>query len=507
MPIAKPADGCYWTRTATDRPFPTLTGPLEVDVAVIGGGIVGVMAARLLKDRGQRVAVIEACEVGRGVTGRSTAKVTAQHALFLSRIEERHGQEAASCYAEANRAGVALIAELVARHGIACAFEPAPAIVYATTDDGAERIRAEAEAARRAGLAMQLAEDAGLPYPVTAALRLDGQYSFHPVHFVAGLAATIPGDGSHVFEQTRVTSWDDTGVETARGRISARRVIMATHLPLGQVGQFHAHNAPHMHAIIAARVDRASAPQVMAISADEPKRSVRSHRDPDGAAMLIATGPTFKHGDADAEVKAFADLEAFAAEHFGAGEPVFRWTNEDYTPRDGLPYVGWSGSNGDSPLVATGFDAWGISNGAAAAAILADLATGRDNAWAATFDASRHSAKGLGTMVAEGLEVAKDLVGGHLAPHSGNAREIKPGKAAIVEIAGRATGIYRDESGRPHAVSAVCTHMGCLLGWNPVDRSWDCSCHGSRFATDGAVLHGPAIEPLEAVRIEQEEPA
>jgi Rieske Fe-S protein len=354
---------------------------------------------------------------------------------------------------------------------------------------------------------MELSDDAGLPYRVTAVLRLDGQYSFQPVHFVAGLAASIPGDGSHVFEQTRVTSWDDTGVETAQGKIKARRVIMATHLPLGQVGQFYAHNAPHMHAIIAARVDPERAPQVMAISADQPKRSVRSHRDPEGAAMLIATGPTFKHGDAEQEVKAFAELEAFAADHFGAGEPMFRWTNEDYTPCDGLPYVGWSGGKGDSPLIATGFDAWGISNGAAAATILADLATGRDNAWAELFDASRHSAKGLGKMVAEGLEVAKDLVGGHVASHSGKVGDIAIGEAAILEIDGRATGIYRDDSGRTHAVSAVCTHMGCLLGWNPVDRSWDCSCHGSRFATDGAVLHGPAIEPLEAVRIEQEEPA
>ncbi|MCA1660696.1 MAG: FAD-dependent oxidoreductase [Novosphingobium sp.] len=507
MPNTTPADGCYWTRTAPHHPFPTHTSPIEVDVAIVGGGIVGVIAARLLKDRGQRVAVVEACGVGRGVTGRSTAKVTAQHALVLSRIEDRHGQDAARCYAEANRAGVALIAELVGRHGIACAFEPAPAVVYATSADGAERIRAEAAAARRAGLAMELSEDAGLPYSVTSALRLDGQFQFHPVHFVTGLAATIPGDGSHVFEQTRVVSWDEQGIETAQGRISAPRVIMATHLPLGQVGQFHAHNAPHMHAIIAASVAPERAPHVMAISADEPKRSVRGHVAADGAAMLIATGPTFKHGDAEEEAKAFADLEKFAVEHFGAGEPIYRWTNEDYTPRDGLPYVGWAGGAGDSPLVATGFDAWGISNGAAAATILADLATDRDNPWAGLFDASRHSAKGLGTMAAEGLEVAKDLVAGHLDSHSGKAGEIDPGGAAIVEIDGRATGIYRDPAGRAHAVSAVCTHMGCLLGWNPVDRSWDCSCHGSRFAIDGAVLHGPAIEPLAPVRIEQEEPA
>lgn len=280
---------------------------------------------------------------------------------------------------------------------------------------------------------------------------------------------------------------------------------MTTHLPLGQVGQFYAHTSPHMHAILAARVDPARAPQVMAISVDEPSRSVRGHFAADGTAMLIATGPRFKHGDAEAERAGFAELEAFAATHFGAGEPLWRWTNEDYAPRDGLPYVGWAGKAGESLLVATGFDAWGISNGAAAATILADLATDRANVWADLFDASRHSAKGLGRMAAAGLDVAKDLIGGHLAKHDGEIAGIAPGEAAIVDVAGRATGVYRDEQGGIHAVSAVCTHMGCLLGWNPIDLSWDCSCHGSRFAAHGAVLHGPAIEPLETVRIEQEE--
>jgi nitrite reductase/ring-hydroxylating ferredoxin subunit len=272
---------------------------------------------------------------------------------------------------------------------------------------------------------------------------------------------------------------------------------MATHLPLGQVGQFHAHNSPHMHPVLALPVDPVRAPAGMWISIDEPKRSIRTHRRESGETMLILTGPTFKHGDAKAEEESFADLEQYAREHFGYSGGGYRWTNEDYSPRDGLPYVGWSGSAGKSLLVATGFDAWGLSNGAASGLILADLCEDRDNEWASLFDASRHSLKGLSELATNAAGFVKDLVGDHVhkppSPASGDADE-----GQVVDVGGRAAGLYRD-GGELRAVSAVCTHMGCHVGWNPVDRTWDCPCHGSRFSADGGVIHGPATEPLHAV--------
>jgi nitrite reductase/ring-hydroxylating ferredoxin subunit len=237
----------------------------------------------------------------------------------------------------------------------------------------------------------------------------------------------------------------------------------------------------------------------MYISVDEPKRSLRSHRRDSGETMLILTGPTFKHGDAAAEQRAFGELDQFAREHFGYAGGGYRWTNEDYASRDGLPFVGWSGSEGKSLLVATGFDAWGLSNGAAAAMILADLCEGRDNEWASCFDASRHSLTGIGELAGNAAGFVRELVGDHAhKPPAADASEASEGQ--ILEIGGRAAGIYRSR-GELKAVSAVCTHMGCHVGWNPIDRTWDCPCHGSRFAEDGSVLHGPATKPLEPVAI------
>ena len=503
MPAAA-QDRCYWTETARAAPAHSpLQGDHGVDVAIIGGGIVGIVAARLLKDRGLTVAVVEAGRAGHGVTGRSTAKVTAQHSLFLQRIENQHGAEAARAYADANRAGVALIGELVRRHSLACDWEAADSYVYATTAESAEQLEAERAAAERAGLAMQIVGDAGLPYPIAAALRLADQAQFQPADFVAGIAATIPGEGSFVFEHSRVNDWDETRVGTDSGTVAARRVIMATHLPLGPVGKFYAHTHPHMHAVMAVPVDAARAPAGMYISAEEPKRSVRTHRGASGT-VLIVTGPRFKHGKPDEERAAFAELEAFARERFGWAGGGWRWSNEDYAPRDGLPYVGWAGAEGTSLLVATGFDAWGLSNGAAAAQALADLCEGRDNAWADCFAASRHSLKGLGQLARDSAAVAGDLVGGRMRSHPdiGEAGALEEGM--IVEAEGKKAGIYRDSGGALGAVSIACSHMGCPLGWNPVDRSWDCSCHGSRFAADGRVVHGPAIAPLEPIALAAE---
>ena len=499
MPTHAATDACYWTeiaRQVDSGPSP-LSGDVEVDVAIIGGGIVGIIAARLLNDRGRTGAVVEAGRAGFGVTGRSTAKVTAQHSIYLQRIERDHGADAARTYAQANRAGVELVSELTQRHGLACDLEPADSWVYATTDDGMRQLEDERAAAERAGLPMELIEETVLPYPVRAGLRLRDQRQFQPADFVVQLAATIPDDGSFLFEHSLATEWSETEIRTSGGRVRARRVIMATHLPLGQVGQYHAHNSPHMHVVLTVPVDPVRAPTGMYISVDEPKRSLRTHRRGNGETMLVLTGPTYTHGDAAAEQRGFAELEEFGREHFGYSGGGYRWTNEDYSPRDGLPYVGWSGSVGESLLVATGFDAWGLSNGAAAGLLLADLCDGKDNPWAGCFDASRHSLGGLGKLASHGARFVRELVGDH-AHKPPPVASADAGEGDIVDIGGRAAGLYR-RGGELKAVSPECTHMGCLVGWNPVDRSWDCPCHGSRFAADGQVIHGPATEPLHEV--------
>ena len=492
---ARDDHGTYWNATAHSPGFPALDGDISVDVAIIGGGIVGVTTARLLKDRGLKVAVIEGRRIGRQVTGKSTAKMSSQHGgSHYQTLEKKFGEDRARLYAEAQEAGLRRISDLAARHGIEADIEPMPAFVYTLDESYVSQLEKEVEVAKRLGLPASLTRDTGLPFDVVQAMRWDGQARFHPVKYVAGLAATIPGDGCHVFEDSRAVDYEPDRVVTDRGTASARHVVMATHLPLGQVGMYYATNAPHAEPVIAAPI-RSDLP-AMYKNAERPGRSIRTHRDGNGQIYAIAAGTHFKPGHPDEERENLADIERWLTDTFDAGPVEYRWINEDYTPMDGAPFIGWS-SRSDGYLVATGFAAWGISNGTVAAEIIADLATGKENRWLEVFDATRvKPIAGAPDFVKENLSVAAHLIGGYLGSKAKSYDELKPGEAAILKIDGDNVAAFRDEQGALHAVSAVCTHMGCLVGWNDTDRTWDCPCHGSRFTLSGEVLHGPAVQPL-----------
>lgn len=490
--------GSYWNATAAAPAFPALEGEMSVDVAVVGGGLVGTITARLLKDEGLSVALVEAARVGRGVTGKSTAKITSQHNLIYTKLKSKFGADGARTYAEANEAGLRRILTLASEHRISADIEHKAAFTYTRSEEHAGEIEEEVSLAQSLGLPASFTGQTGLPFAVRAAMRWDGQAQFHPVKFVAGLAATIPGGRCHVFERARVIDWDSERIETAAGLIKARHVVMATHLPLGQVGAYYAQNHPHMHPVIAGRAFPEQVPDGMYINVEQPRHSVRSHISAAGEPYLVFTGPAFRPGEQHAERSAFAEIERFAHDQFGVS-PEYRWTNEDYTPVDGTPFIGWSARLTSGYLVATGFDAWGISNGAAAAMMITDLITGRENPWAGFFDASRIDViHGAAAFTKANAGVARRLVSGYFSDKPENAEQLQPGEAAVLKIDGKNVGAFRGDSGGLHLVSAVCSHMGCIVGWNEVDRTWDCPCHGSRFGLDGEVLHGPATMPLDS---------
>ena len=493
----------YWNATAPARPFPRLSGDIEADVAVIGGGIVGVTTARMLKDRGLRVVLVEARAVGEEVTGKSTAKITSQHNVALTRIKRKFGVDGARLYAQANEAGLAAIRNLAAAHSIDCDLEPAEAFVFTRDEKQVSPIEEEAALALELGLPASLTRETGLPFDVLAAMKWERQARFHPVKYVKGLAATLPGDGCQVFEGSRVVDWNPDRIATDSGVVRARHVVMATHLPLGQVGMFYAEAHPHMDPVMMGRIDEARAPPGMYINAETPRRSFRAHRDEAGRMWLILVGMNHKPGDTEAARTNMADLEAFAAAEFGVSAD-YKWTNEDYGAIDQVPFVGWSSSIRPGYLVATGFNAWGITNGTAAAILLADLVAGRDNPWLGLYDATRIKPIAGAVEFAKGnAEVAGHLIGGYLSRKPKEYDALAPGEAALLKIEGSNVAAYRDEAGAVHAVSAVCTHMGCLVGWNGTDRTWDCPCHGSRFDLAGEVIHGPAVEPLAAVKTKE----
>jgi glycine/D-amino acid oxidase-like deaminating enzyme/nitrite reductase/ring-hydroxylating ferredoxin subunit len=490
-----------WSATAEAQRYPTLEADLEVDVAVVGGGWVGLTTALLAQRDGARVAVLEGAQVGAGTTGYTTGKVTSQHSLIYADLIGRHGHEVARSYAEANQAGVEKAAALVDELGIDCELTRAPAYTYTRLPDRRAEIEAEVEAATRLGLPAALTDTMDLPFDIEAAVRFDNQLHVHPGRFLAGIAAAVTTGGGLVLEQTRVTAVDeqrDRTVEltTPAARVRANQVVVATLLPLGVIGGYFAKTRPSRSYALAARLATA-APTSMAISIDSPTRSTRPWLTP-GPNGLVVCGNGHETGeDVDTEAR-YADLEEWTRSTFDVEAIDYRWSAQDYATPDRLPYVGRSPMS-HMVFVATGFHKWGLSNGTAAALMLADLLAGRDNAWLPTFDATRiGDAKAIGELIKDNLKVGKERIGGRIA-RAGSipAAELEPGHGGLVDLDGETVGAYRDPDGELQAVRPICTHLGCSLRWNQAETSWDCNCHGSRFDSDGSILNGPAVEPLE----------
>lgn len=495
--------GSLWVPAAS-RTYPRLGRDVTADVAVVGGGIVGLTTARLLQQRGRQVVLLESRQIGRQVTGGSSAKITSQHSLRYHQLQGTFGADIARAYAAANQWAVEEIARTVDDLDIDCSFERRPAYVF-TADTGKRgAFEDEARVAAELGLPARLMETLPLPIPAVSAVVFDHQAQFDPYAYVAALAEDFVDSGGEIFETTRVTEVAERAphvLTTVGGRVTAQDVVIATNLPIIDRGQYFARAVPRAHLVLAARVS--SAADGMFISVDEPTRSMRWTERSDGL-WLVLTGPRFPPGSQDT-VRGFQDLEEFVRQYFPVESVDYRWWNEDYYSVDGMPYVGTVGPDTPRLYLATGFSGWGITNGTVAGRILADSITGVSNEWASAFDSNRPAiADGspfasVGRVLKEGFSAAQDFLVGHLgAPGRTDFSALAAREGAVMEIGDEQVAVSRDADGALHAVSAICTHLGCVLAWNRAMQTWDCGCHGSCFTADGQVLRGPAVEDLES---------
>lgn len=486
-----------WAATAGTATYASLdaaSSPVEVDVAVIGGGIAGLTAALALKRAGQTVAVLEAARVGTGVTGNTTGKVTSLHRLAYSELAARHGTGAAAVYGRANEGAIAHIAGVVAAEGIDCGFRRVANYTYAETGPALALVREEAVLAERLGLPASFTTDVPLPFAVRGAVRFGGQAQLHALRYVQGLARAVHGEGSFVFEESPATGFRDGSpavVDTGHGSVRATDIIVATNLPFGDNGRFAQRCYAHRSYIVAAR---SAGPSLDAtfVSVEEPMRSILTV-DVEGASYVLAGGEGHRATESVDSAERYRRLAAFARDRLGAAETVFRWSTQDAMPVDGLPFVGPMGPEYRHVHVITGLRKWGLTNGTAAALILRDTLCGTPTPWAAVFDSNRSTGETHEVPVgpAEGAPGAVAAPGEGIAP-----ADIAPGEGKVVDVRGAKTAIYVSAAGDVQAVSAVCTHLGCTVEFNRADATWDCPCHGSRFATDGTVVQGPATRNL-----------
>jgi glycine/D-amino acid oxidase-like deaminating enzyme/nitrite reductase/ring-hydroxylating ferredoxin subunit len=436
--------------------------------------------------------------VGAGASGYNTAKLSALHGLTYTKLERSLGEGAARTYAEANQRGVQRAFELAGELGIDCDLRRKPNITYAEDAGDRGRVEAEVAAAGRAGLPARLVERLDLPFPVSAAVSVADQGEFHPVRFIEGVARELERRGVRVHEDTMAVSVDAGSpcrVRTADGRtVTAGHVVVATHLPFLDRGLYFARCHPERSYVVAAPYDAESASEGMYLSTESPAHSIRTHRLGSGNWLLVG-GESHKTGQADAAER-YERLESWMLERFGV-PAVMRWATQDQMPVDGVPFIGPVDPVSRNVFVATGFRKWGLALGIAASELLAAWVDGRDHPWRELFDTRRVRLRAsAGSLLKENANVALRFVGDRLVKRA-DVDSIEPGEGRVVGAGLAQRAVYRDDRGELHALSARCSHLGCIVNWNSGERTWDCPCHGSRFASSGEVIMGPAVQPLE----------
>ncbi|MFC9847972.1 FAD-dependent oxidoreductase [Streptomyces sp. NPDC060223] len=496
--------GSYWIETApTGPPHPPATADLTVDVAVVGAGIAGLSAAWELARSGRSVAVLEADRIAVGVTGHTTAKLTALHTLIYDRLRHTRGAEAAKLYGRSQLEAIEHAAAIVRELDIDCDWEEKAAFTY-TQDTGAvDQLKAEADAAREAGLPAEFVTETGLPFPVAGAVRVTEQAQFHPRKYLLALADDLVRAGAVIHEGTRVVALKEgepCRLTTEAGvTVTATDVVVATHYPVFDRALLFTRLSPRRELVVAAPIPSERDPHGMFITLDQRTRSVRTAPYTDGQRLLIVTGEHFTPGTGDVEER-FARLADWAEAHFGKLTFTNRWAAQDNDSTDSVPLVGPLHVGSRHTYVATGFGGWGMSGGIMAGRLLSDLITGRQPSWSELYDPRRvrSAVREAPAFLKHQAHVAGHFVGDRLPAISGaSVDSIAPGDGAVVRVGGHRCAVHRDTDGQLHAVDARCTHLGCLVAFNRAEGAWECPCHGSRFSSDGEILQGPATRPLE----------
>ena len=490
-----------WIDTRSAQRYAPLAGDVETDVLVVGAGITGLTAALLLQQSGRRVTVVEARRIAEGVSGRTTAHVTEAVDARYRALRSDFGKEGAALVARSSRASIELIRSLARTVAPRCDFAAVPGFLYTESTDEVDALHDEMEAAGEAGLSVSIAAEAPLPFPVKAAVRFDDQARFHPRRYLVPIAEQVVRGGGRVVEQTRVLEVEGgtpCRVETDRGRISAGHVVVATHSPLSRLF-LQTLLAPYRSYVIAFTTESKTGDALFWDTA-RPYHYVRRHlagRED----LVIAGGEDHKVGHEADTTSRYEALLDWAQTRFGVRSVRYRWSAQTVQPADGLPYVGTTPQS-DRVIVATGYGGNGMTFGTVAAILARDLVLGRLNEWAELYSTARvkplASAKDF---VVENADVAARFVTDRLRTAGESSEPRESGEARVVEIGGRRLALRRGRGGQLEALSAVCTHLGCIVSWNAAEESWDCPCHGSRFALDGSVLDGPATRPLERVTL------
>ena len=479
-----------------NTPYPILENDLEVDVAIIGGGITGITAANQLVSTGKKVVILEANTLGGGTTGNSTGNLYVAIEPYYQTVEATFNFETAKTIAYSRKAAIDYIEKNVKEKDIDCHFTRRPWYAYTTKE--AKKLEREVELFNKMGMPIEYTDNMPLDIKFKKAAVMQDQARFNPLQYVIAMAADLAKKGCLIFENTPVIEIVETEhgiLKTAHATITAKKILIATHTPVG-INSTQMFTAPYRSYVVAVKLENCPEGHFWDVSGISPSicTHAMSQNHPE---LLMVAGNHHKTGQGSDLMQNFEKHEAFLRKNFNTKDVAFQWSAQHYQSADSAPYIGLNGS-AQHTYIASGFWADGLTYGTLAGIIVGDLILGKNNPLSATYQPDRKKMMtSMPFVLKENANVLLQYLKDYPLISLQNFDDIKPGEGKVIEINREKCAVSRDDNNLLHVVSAVCTHMKCIVNWNDAEKTWDCPCHGSRFTCKGKVIEGPAILDLE----------
>ena len=500
--------GSLWIEnTKNDKKYTKLEKDIKTEVCVIGAGLFGLTTAYYLAKNNIPVIVVDAEEkIGTKVSGNTTGKITSQHGLFYDHLIKDYGEEFAEKYLHANQKAITNIKSIIDENNIECDFSWQDNYVYGTLEEEVEQIKNEVKAVNSLGLEAEFVTKTGLPFPIQGAIKFPNQAQFDSRKYMLGLAKAITDNKGKIYTNTRVQDVTKDAGEyvliTEDANIRAKKVVIATHYPIVSAPGFYFLKMYQSTSYGLAVDTKCDLFDGMYINVKQPIYSFRTALYK-GKKVLVVVGADHKTGESIENDHNYAMLEKRVKELYPQSEVLFRWNTEDCIGLDKIPYIGEFSNIMPNVYVGTGFKKWGITSSNVAANIVTDKILGKENKYEEIFNSKRlKPIKNRWEM----QNILKQTVTSWAFEKAnipmGSIENVENDNGAIININGKNVGIYKDTSGNIYSVKPVCSHLGCTLAWNNLDKTWDCPCHGSRFDYMGKNIYDPANKGLELINIE-----
>lgn len=501
-----------WIADSNQTNYPKLSKDEIADVCIIGGGIVAAVTAYLLAKKGVNVVVLEKDKICMGVTANSTAKITSQHGVFYKYLENEYGLDFAKKYLFSNEDGIKLAEEIINNENIDCNFEKQDAYVFAADESELRKIKDEVDTVNRIGFNAEFVENVNIPVEkVLGAIKFPNQAQFNSRKYTIELFDRSAKLGVKVFEDSKVEkfehSLDSYSVYSNGFNVLAKKVVVASHYPIKNFpGMYFAKMYQDKSYAIAVDTKTGNNEIIngMYIQSNDPVISFRTAKY-QGKRLLVVAGSGHKTGESEGKIEdSFVNLENYIKKYYPNSEVLFKWSTEDCVTLDKIPYIGEFSNILPNVYVATGFKKWGMSTSHVAGKLISDLILGNKNVYVDVYKATRlnpiKNIKEFGNMIKES---AYSLFINKIRDIDSEISDIDIGNGGIVEVNGEKIGVYKREDGEIFIVKPYCKHLGCLVSWNNLEKTWDCPCHGSRYDYMGNIITEPTVKNLDTLSIEK----